>query len=79
VITPNPEQFLVRPYTLTELAELYYPVTPKVVRRWLRPFEDAIGKREGQYYTVKQVLVIFEKLGWPAEQNFAPLLKRKAP
>lgn len=44
------------------LAKLY-DVTPKTLRTWLQPHQDAIGKRIGRYCTILQVQIIFEKLG----------------
>lgn len=60
----------VKPSTPKEIAALYH-VTWKVMDRWLKPHRDAIGKREGRYYTALQVKTIFEKLGLPgkAEDN----------
>lgn len=52
------------PYNLMELAQLY-GVGRHVIKNWLEPFEDIIGPKIGNYYTVKQVKVIFEKLGEP--------------
>jgi hypothetical protein len=54
----------VKPYMPKELAKLY-DVTPKTLRTWLQPHQDAIGKRNGRYYTILQVQIIFEKLGNP--------------
>lgn len=55
---------LVRPYTVKELAELYC-VTPHTIRAWLKPHRLRIGPRIGYFYTVKQVLIIFECIGPP--------------
>lgn len=54
----------VRPYTHKELAVLYQ-VSWLTFQKWLKPFKNDIGKKNGHFYTTKQVLVIFDKLGWP--------------
>lgn len=51
-------------YTFKELAGLY-GVSPKTMRKWLQPHQESIGKKISIYYTVKQVQIIFEKLGEP--------------
>ena len=58
----------VKPYSIRELAELY-GVSPKVFRNWLSLFENSIGERMGHYYTVRQVKIIFDKLGIPYLQE----------
>jgi hypothetical protein len=57
---------VVKPYSLTELANMY-GVSKKIFRHWLEPFKDAIGKRQGFYYTVQQVEIIFDSIGMPPE------------
>ncbi len=54
----------IRPYSPTEIARIY-GVSWKVMNTWLRPHREVIGKREGLYYTVNQVKIIFDKLGLP--------------
>lgn len=54
----------VKPYTSKELYNLYQ-VPRRTMEKWLKPFREEIGKRTGQWYTVKQVAIIFEKLGVP--------------
>ena len=51
-------------YTHKELAVLYN-VARCTLRRWLKPHLDAIGKREGHYYSRRQVEIIFALIGWP--------------
>ena len=33
--------------------------------RWLKPFEEQIGERQGRYYNINQVKIIIGKLGMP--------------
>jgi hypothetical protein len=60
-----------RPHTLKELCALY-GVCRLTFRKWLKPFEKEIGVRNGMYYSVLQVKVIFNKLGYPAMYDFNP-------
>ena len=55
----------VRPSTGKEMAALY-GVSYNVFKKWISFFEGQIGPKLGNFYTVKQVLVIFEVLGTPA-------------
>lgn len=54
----------VKPYTLKEIASIY-GVCDKTLKRWLKPFKEEIGERQGRFYNVTQVRVIFDKLGVP--------------
>jgi hypothetical protein len=54
-----------RPYNLKELAALY-GISRKTLLKWLRPFEQDIGKRIGYYYTIPQVRTIFNCLDFPS-------------
>lgn len=55
----------IKPYTLQELANLY-GVSKPTFRKWIKPFEKEIGKRNGHYYTIAQVRIIFDKLSLPS-------------
>jgi hypothetical protein len=54
----------VKPYTLDELAGIY-EVNWRTLKKWLQPFEIEIGEKIGRYYTIRQVEIIFDKLGYP--------------
>jgi hypothetical protein len=54
----------IKPYTKKELA-LLYEVSSRCFSTMLIPFVNEIGKKEGWYYNVRQVTIIFEKLGYP--------------
>lgn len=54
-----------RPYNLKELAALY-GISRRTLLKWLRPFEQIIGKRIGYYYTIPQVRAIFDCLDFPS-------------
>lgn len=51
-------------YSTKELAQ-FYGVCDKTLLKWMRPFTKDIGQKQGRYYTVAQVRIIFEKLGMP--------------
>ena len=55
----------VKPYLPSELAKLYGISVNTFRGVWLKPFQQEIGKRNGYYYTIKQVEIIFSKLGKP--------------
>ena len=59
---------LIKPYTLKELAAIY-GMNRKTMSRWLKRHKDAIGEREGYYYSIIQVNVILDKLGTPGERR----------
>jgi hypothetical protein len=61
--TENP--ILLKAYSLVELAAIY-GVDWRTFKKWLKPFEQEIGKKEGRYYRIPQVKVIFEKLSLPS-------------
>lgn len=54
-----------KPYTLKELGELY-GVDWRTFKRWIKPFTDEIGPRQGRFYTVSQVKIMFGRLGLPS-------------
>jgi hypothetical protein len=54
----------VKPCSLEELANIY-EVDWRTLKKWLKPFESEIGDKIGRYYFVRQVEIIFDKLGYP--------------
>ncbi len=58
----------IRHYSARELAFLYLVCKP-TFQRWLKPYCEEIGKRNGNYYTSAQVEIIFQKLGVPPLLN----------
>lgn len=67
VIETIKDKVPLQPYTTDELA-LLYGITAKTFLRWLVPFEEAIGKKIGWYFNIRQVEIIFEKLGRPEKE-----------
>ncbi len=58
------KQFVLRPYTLQELAALY-EVSKHTFLQWIRPYMDEIGERMGKTYTMLQVIKIVRRIGFP--------------
>lgn len=56
----------IRPYSAKELAGIY-GVCDKTLMKWMKPFAQNIGEKQGRYFTVAQVKIIFEKLGVPCK------------
>jgi transposase-like protein len=54
----------VKAYSVKELAVMY-GVCDKTLKKWLHPFLEHIGIKQGRYYNVAQVTIIFSKLGLP--------------
>jgi hypothetical protein len=55
----------IKRYKLRELAGIY-EVNRKTFRGWLNKFKDELGTREGHYYSISQVKLIFSKLELPS-------------
>lgn len=58
------KEVIIRPCFHKELAAAY-GVSTKVLRTWLKPYLHEIGKRNGYYYSLEQLFIIFEKIGYP--------------
>jgi len=57
--------FHFKPYSLKELAD-FYGVCDKTFKKWLKPFLVQIGEKQGRFFTVSQVKIIVDKLGFPS-------------
>jgi phage antirepressor YoqD-like protein len=57
-------RFRIKATTVGELC-MIYAVTYKTLKKWLLPHQEKIGKRQGNFYSAKQVETIFEVLGLP--------------
>ena len=62
-----PNTLRLKPYSKKELAKLY-GVSDRTFVKWLTPHIDSIGTRQGWYYTIAQVEMIFAKLGKPVRE-----------
>jgi transposase len=58
------DKFQIKPLSLKDLAGLY-DVDYRTIKKWIRPFQKEIGKKNGRYYSIAQVKTILEKLGTP--------------
>ena len=56
----------IRPYTHKELAAMYNAHV-RTFKRWVDKFKDELGERDGHYYTIPQVKIIFRKLDIPTK------------
>jgi hypothetical protein len=60
----NTPQISITPCNARQLA-CSYGVSKKVLRHWLRPHQQSIGKRNGHKYSLQQLLIIIEIIGLP--------------
>lgn len=54
----------------------WFNVSTKTLDKWLAPYVDLIGPRDGYYFSIPQLLVIMEVLtGFTADEilGFAPM------
>jgi len=58
----------IKPSTIKDLSGLY-GLTYHIFKKHIRPIERLIGKRIGYYYTIPQILLIFEFMGPPPLVN----------
>jgi hypothetical protein len=58
------EEFHLRPYTPKEL-RTFYGISYPTFMKWIKPFEEELGKVYGRCYNVRQVKLLIEKLGIP--------------
>ena len=54
----------IKPYMPNELAR-FYQVSHPTFNKWVKGISEKLGKRNGQYFSVKQVEIIFEEFGMP--------------
>jgi len=58
------KNWILKPSMFKELAALY-GLSERVFRKHLNPIKELIGKPSGYFYTIRQILIIFDKLGPP--------------
>jgi transcription initiation factor TFIIIB Brf1 subunit/transcription initiation factor TFIIB len=56
--------FIIRPYMLKDLAEVYH-VSAKTVRRWINKLIPEVGPKHAKYFTVNEVSKIVNAIGLP--------------
>jgi hypothetical protein len=54
----------IKPLNYKQLAAVY-EVTHKTLKKWLEPFTAEIGEMRGKVFTIKQIRLIYDKLGEP--------------
>lgn len=54
----------IKPLNYKQLAAVY-EVTHKTLKSWLEPFMGEIGEMRGKTFTLKQMRIIYDKLGEP--------------
>lgn len=57
-------QQAMKPLNYKQLAAIY-EVTHKTLKSWLEPFMVEIGEMRGESFTLKQMRLIYDKLGEP--------------
>ena len=56
----------IRPSSIKDLAGVY-GCCDKTMKKWIMPFQLEVGVKNGRYYSVVQVKIIFDKLGLPCK------------
>lgn len=59
--------FIIRPYRLKDLAEVYN-VCGRTVRRWINKLIPEIGPKHSKYFTVNEVVKIVNAIGLPQKK-----------
>ncbi|MBA3706193.1 MAG: hypothetical protein H0W84_09930 [Bacteroidetes bacterium] len=62
-------KFILKAYSQKEILAMY-DISYSVFKRWIKSFEQEIGELKGNFYTIKQVLVIIDHLGIPGIVEF---------
>lgn len=60
----NNAGIMVQAYMPNELSKIYKISHPTFLK-WVKSIESEIGERIGQYYTIRQVEIIFKNFGVP--------------
>lgn len=63
-MTVQNELLEIKPYSNKDLAS-FYGVHYRTMQKWIQPFIEQVGPKQGRFYTVAQVTIIIEKLGVP--------------
>ncbi|MDE2026237.1 MAG: hypothetical protein KGJ07_07120 [Patescibacteria group bacterium] len=61
----------VMPYTTKQLSVIYN-VDRRTFYKWLNDIKNDLGKRNGYYWSIPQVKMIFQKLSLPANILLEP-------
>jgi hypothetical protein len=58
------EEIIIKPCTHKQLVK-EMGVSTYVLKTWLQPIQNKIGKRKGYYYNLEQMLYIYSYIGRP--------------
>jgi len=58
------KNWILKPCLFKELAALY-GLSTRVFRKHMRPIKELVGKPFGYFYTIRQILIVFDNLGPP--------------
>lgn len=61
----------VMPYTTKQLTAIY-GVDHRTLKKWMNNLKESLGERNGYYWSIPQVRLIFEKLSLPANIILEP-------
>lgn len=59
-------KLFVKPYRLSDLATIF-DINRKTMRRWMLRYPEELGKREGKYFSVRQVEFCLQTFGLPGK------------
>jgi transposase len=54
----------IRPYSCKEMASMY-KVDRRTFKRWIDRFQSELGEKQGYFFSISQVKLIFGKLSLP--------------
>ncbi len=57
-------KLIIKPYRLTDLSAIF-DVNYKTMRRWMNNFPSELNKRDGKYYSIRQVEFMIAQFGLP--------------
>lgn len=63
------KRFALKAYSQKEILAMY-DISYSVFKRWIKAFETELGELNGNYYTIKQVQLLIDKLGMPSVIEF---------
>lgn len=55
---------IIKPYRITDLAAIF-DINRKTMRLWMNRYPHDLAKKEGKYFSIRQVEFMIEKFGLP--------------
>lgn len=68
------KKFVLLPMSKKQLAA-WFKVSPKTLDKWLKPYLDLIGPRNGYYFQIPQLLIILEVLTGMSSEKLLELAR----